>query len=183
MRVGYFIITLVFLNTLPSCSCNEGKKQTEVKRITRKEMAEAKKTFAKINKTLIDEDRTLIESYIKRYKLDGMRESGTGLYYLVWGNGEGDSIKYGNVVEYNYKLSLLDGKLCYKSEPNNPKTFRVGMGGVESGLEQAVLLMLKGQKGKYILPPHLAHGLIGDADKIPARAIIVYDIEMLNVYR
>lgn len=183
MRIGYFIIALVILNILVSCSCNEGKKKTEVKRLTRKEMAEAKKTFTKINKTLIDEDRTLIESYIKRYKLDSMRESGTGLYYLVWGTGEGDSIKYGNVVEYSYKLSLLDGTLCYKSEPNNPKTFRVGMGGVESGLEQAVLLMRKGQKGKYILPPHLAHGLIGDADKVPARAIIVYDIEMLNVYR
>lgn len=177
MKLLYFIFFLFILNFFPSCEKKEGK------RMTRKEVTEAKKTFANINKILIDEDRTLIEGYIKRYRLDGIKESGTGLYYLVWGNAEGDSIKPGNTVEYTYKVSLLDGTFCYKSEPNNPKKFRVGMGGVESGLEQAVLLIKKGQKGKFILPPHLAHGLIGDADKIPARAIIVYDIEMLNVYR
>lgn len=149
--------------------------------MTRKEVAEAKNTFAKINKVLIAEDRSLIEGYIKRYRLDGIKESGTGLFYLVWGESEGDSIKVGNFVEYNYKVTLLDGTLCYKSD--KPKKFKVGIGGVESGLEQAVLLMKKGQKGKFILPPHLAYGLIGDADKIPSRAIIVYDIEMLNVYR
>lgn len=177
MRIRYIIIFLIIVNFTPSCKRDEGKK------MTRKDVAEAKKTFAKINKVLIDEDRMLIEGYIKRYRLDGMKESGTGLYYLVWGNAVGDSIKAGNLVEYSYKVTLLDGTLCYQSNSNSPKKFKVGMGGVESGLEQAVLLMRKGQKGKFILPPHLAYGLIGDADKIPSRAIIVYDIEMLNVYR
>lgn len=177
MGLRYIFIFLIMVNLLPSCKRNEGK------RMTNKEVSDAKNSFAKINKVLINEDRTLIEGYIKRHRLEGMKESGTGLYYLVWGNAEGDSIKYGNVVEYSYKVTLLDGTLCYQSNSNSTKKFKVGMGGVESGLEQAVLLMRKGQKGKFILPPHLAYGLIGDADKIPSRSIIVYDIEMLNVYR
>jgi FKBP-type peptidyl-prolyl cis-trans isomerase len=43
--------------------------------------------------------------------------------------------------------------------------------------------MKPGQKGKFILPPHLAYGLLGDEKMIPSRSIIVYDIEMLKVYR
>lgn len=155
----------------------------EKKRMTRGEVSEAKKTFVKINKVLIDQDRTLIDGYIKRHKLDGIKESGTGLFYLIWGDSKGDLVKTGNLVEYNYKITLLDGTLCYQSDINKPKKFKVGEGGVESGLEQAVLLMRPGQKGKFILPPHLAYGLLGDEKMIPSRSIIVYDIEMLNVYR
>ena len=55
------------------------------------------------------------------------------------------------------------------------------MGGVESGLEEGILLMKTGGKAKFILPPHLAYGLPGDGKKIPARAILVYDVELLSI--
>ncbi len=153
------------------------------KRLTRRDLSVATNKLARINRVLVDQDRTLIEGYIKRHNLEGLKESGTGLFYLVWGEPKGDLVQTGNIVEYSYQITLLDGTLCYKSEKDSPKTFRVGLGGVESGLEQAVLLMRKGQKGKFILPPHLAYGLLGDEKMIPSRSIIVYDIEMLNVYR
>ncbi len=162
--------------------CFSGCKD-DSKKMLRKDIPEAKKTFAKINKILIDQDRKLIEGYIKRHQLEGMKETGTGLFYLVWGESKGEIIKTGNVVEYTYKITLLDGTLCYQNDSNTPKNFKVGHGGVESGLEQAVLLMRPGQKGKFILPPHLAYGLQGDWKMIPSRSIIVYDIEMLKVYR
>ena len=170
---------LIFLTLLLANSCNDKSKNYH-----RKSIPETKKTFERINKTLVSQDRALIENYIKRYKLDSMKESGTGLYYYVWGEPTGDTIKTGNTVEYLYKISLLDGTICYQSEDNIPKRFTVGHGvNVENGLEQAVLLMCPGQKGKFIMPPHLAYGLIGDNNKIPARTIIVYDIEMIKVYR
>lgn len=177
MRV--FLIIMLFISSFFLLNCE----RKEPKRMTLSQVSEAKKNLAKVNKILVNEDKALIEGYIKRYRLDAMRETGTGLYYMVWGEAQGDPIKDGNVVEFAYKISLLDGTLCYKSEPDLPKKFKVGQGGVESGLEQAVLLMRKGQKGKFILPPHLAYGLIGDVDKIPSRSTIIYDIEMLNVYR
>jgi FKBP-type peptidyl-prolyl cis-trans isomerase len=174
----FYIVIIVLGITLFISSCKENRKGLSVREVT-----EGKKTFEKINKVLVEDDRVLITSYIKRHNLDSMKVSGTGLYYLVWGTPKGDLIKTGNVVEYLYKMVLLDGTLCYQSENSTPKRFKVGQGGVEYGLEQAVLLMRPGQKGKFILPPHLAYGLIGDGKKIPARSIIVYDIEMLNVYR
>lgn len=176
--MGFRLIVFFLAISLCFSGCKD-----EPKKMLRKDIPEAKKTFAKINKVLVDQDRSLIEGYIKRHHLESMKETGTGLYYLVWGEAKGDLIETGNVVAYTYKITLLDGTLCYQTDSNNPKTFKVGHGGVESGLEQAVLLMRPGQKGKFILPPHLAYGLQGDWNMIPSRSIIVYDIEMLNVYR
>ncbi len=173
------LVLMLLISPLFLLNCE----RKEPKRMTLKQVSEAKKNLAKVNKILVNEDKALIEGYIKRYRLDGMKETGTGLYFMVWGDAQGDTINDGNLVEFAYKISLLDGTLCYTSEPDSPKKFKVGQGGVESGLEQAVLLMRKGQKGKFIMPPHLAYGLIGDVDKIPSRSTIVYDIEMLNVYR
>ncbi len=166
------VVTVVCL-----CSCQSKKEHPNEK----PNKAQAKEALERINRVLVQEDRDLIEGYIKRNKLDGMKESPTGLFYLVWGNPTGESVKQGNLVEYSFKVTLLDGTLCYASKPDSLGTFVVGHGGVESGLEEGILMMRQGQKAKFIMPPYLAHGLIGDAKRIPARSIIIYDIELLNV--
>ncbi len=144
-------------------------------------LGETKKALQEVNQALVEKDRELIQAYIDRHELKGMAENGSGLYYLVWGQGNGTPIKNGDVVTLEYTLSLLDGTICYTSKSQKPKEFVVGYGGVESGLEMAMLLMQLGQSGKFILPPHLAHGLLGDQNKIPPRSIIVYDVRVINV--
>lgn len=143
--------------------------------------SQTKEALERVNRVLIKEDREQIESFIKRNKLEGITESPTGLFYLIFGDADGIPVKSGYLVEYSYKVTLLDGTLCYQSKTDSLGTFVVGRGGVEAGLEEGILLMKEGQKAKFIMPPHLAHGLIGDANRIPARAIIVYDIELLRV--
>lgn len=144
-------------------------------------LPEVKKALEQINKDLVEIDREKIEAYIERHQLEEVKQNESGLYYLVWGQPTGNKVKKGNTVVFNYSVSLLDGTLCYKSEGGKPKEFVVGYGGVESGLEMAMLLMYQGQKGKFILPPHLAHGLLGDNDKIPPRSVIVYDVHLLLI--
>jgi FKBP-type peptidyl-prolyl cis-trans isomerase len=157
-----------------SCNENHNKSQTT-------SVPDAKKKLEQVNKTLVDKDKEAIEAYISRHKLEGMEENKSGLFYLVWGDSLGPKVKTGHVVVLNYKISLLDGTKCYSSNQDKPKEFLVGHGGVEAGLEMAVLLMHEGQKGKFIMPPHLGHGLLGDNEKIPPLAILVYDVELLMV--
>ena len=130
-------------------------------------VSEAKKKLEVINRVLVDKDKEDIEAYISRHRLDGMEENKSGLFYLVWGEATGPKVKTGDVVFLDFKVTLLDGTECYSSEKSRPMEFLVGHGGVESGLEMAVLLMFEGQSGKFILPPHLGHGLLGDMDMIP----------------
>jgi FKBP-type peptidyl-prolyl cis-trans isomerase len=41
--------------------------------------------------------------------------------------------------------------------------------------------MRKGEKAKFILPSHLAHGLVGDLQKIPPLSILVLDVELIDL--
>jgi FKBP-type peptidyl-prolyl cis-trans isomerase FkpA len=142
---------------------------------------QAKDRLQYVNKALVERDRELIEAYIERHRLGGVESNGAGLYYKIWGNSSEPLIGNGNIVTLNYRITLLDGTLCYSSDNSKPKEFTVGYGGVETGLEMAMLLMRKGQSAKLILPPHLAHGLLGDNNLIPPRSIIVYDVHVINV--
>jgi FKBP-type peptidyl-prolyl cis-trans isomerase FkpA len=142
---------------------------------------QAKEALENVNKALVNRDRELIEAYIDRHQLEGVQENGAGLFYLVWDKPTGPQPQSGDIVIIDYTITLLDGTPCYSSDSLGQKDFLVGQGGVESGLEMGVTLMYQGQRARFILPPHLAHGLLGDQDRIPPRTIIVYDVHLLNV--
>ena len=75
---------------------------------------------------------------------------------------------------------MLNGDLIYSSKKDGNKTFLVGRGGVESGLEEAILKLCKNSVATLILPAHLAHGLIGDGNKVPPRATLVYRLKVID---
>lgn len=145
-----------------------------------KQVKHTKESLEEVNRLLVDKDAELIKSYVDRRGWE-MEVTKSGLWYMAYEEGNGSLIKKGDYITFNYDVWLLDGTLIYSSDELGPKSFTVGKGGVESGLEEGVLLLKKNSKARFILPPHLAHGLIGDENKIPARAILVYDIEILNV--
>ncbi len=169
--VGNFI--LIFLLILVSCNQDKKVNKKPVVNINKEDIEQ-------INKHLINKDNEVIESYINRREWN-MEMTESGLWYMIYEQGEGENIKKGDYTSIDYKVWLIDGTLCYSSDSLGIKSFIVGQGGVESGLEEGILMLKKGSKARFILPPHLAHGLIGDENRIPARAIIIYDIEVLSI--
>lgn len=141
--------------------------------ITQEDLIEA-------NRNLVSRDADAIKAYVDAHKLR-FNETKTGLWVSVADSGQGKKVQKGQIISLNYRITLLDGTLCYSSEKSGPKEFLVGQGGVESGLEEAVLWLRKGAKASFILPPHLAYGLVGDNDQIPARATIIYDVEVVDL--
>jgi len=129
---------------------------------------------------MIQKDREKIVNYINSHHL-AMNESASGLWYGIGKQGAGKQVQKGSVVSLGYSLTLLDGTVCYNSDSLGLKEFIVGRGGVESGLEEGVLLLKEGARATFILPPHLAHGLVGDGNRIPARSVIVYQVDLLHV--
>lgn len=169
---------IIIVSIILSISCsNEPEKK---KRLTREEMAKYNKSLETANKYLTTLDAERIESYSKRRNWE-MKVSETGMWYQIYEKGNGTKAKEGQVAVLNYRISLLDGTLCYSSDSTGAKEFAIGHGGVESGLEEGILLLGIGDKARFILPPYKAHGLIGDMDKIPARSIIVYELELLDL--
>ena len=140
----------------------------------------SKESLIRANKGLVTIDHERIEAFAERHQWK-MGTTETGLWYQIYDHGDGDSARIGLIANMNYTVSLLDGTVCYSSDSTGSKSFVIGHGGVESGLEEAILMMRVGDKARFIMPPHLAHGLPGDNNKIPARSTIVYQVELLNL--
>ncbi|MBK7027944.1 MAG: FKBP-type peptidyl-prolyl cis-trans isomerase [Bacteroidales bacterium] len=134
------------------------------------------------NKKVVDLEDQQIKNLIKRYGWK-MIETGTGLRYMINQEGNGEKPVIGDIATINYEIRLIAGEVVYSSKESGPKTFRIGSGGVEGGLEEAILLLRVGDKAKIIMPSHLAHGLIGDQNRIPGKATLIYDLEFVGIER
>lgn len=169
------LIFLFLVSVAASCNRDTGKHPEKVNNPEK-----YKEPLVNINKTLVNKESEEIENYIARHNWN-MLHTGSGLRYLIYKKGDGEQAKEGRIAVINYKINLLNGKLCYSSDELGAKEFLIGQGGVESGLEEGIKLLRVGDKAKFILPPHLAYGLTGDDNKIPARATLVYDVELVKL--
>ncbi|HET6244937.1 MAG: FKBP-type peptidyl-prolyl cis-trans isomerase [Bacteroidetes bacterium] len=176
MIYRFHTIVLVFMLAVTLSDCSENQSNNK----NRPTEAEYKEKLIAANKNMVKKDDEQIKNYIKLHKIP-MQESGTGLRYFISGKGIGEKAKTGQYATLNFKLTLLDGTLCYSSDENGPEEFLIGQANVESGLHEGITYMRVGEKGVFILPPHLAHGLLGDENKIPQRATLVYNVELLSL--
>jgi FKBP-type peptidyl-prolyl cis-trans isomerase len=142
--------------------------------------ASQRENLLRANKGLVSLDQQRIKNYVKRRNWE-MQVTETGLWYQLMDTNANEKAQTGKIAHLKYQVSLLDGTICYTSDSLGLMQFKIGQGGVESGLEEAILLMRVGEKGRFILPPHLAHGLLGDDNKIPPRSVIVYSAELLKL--
>lgn len=123
-----------------------------------------------------------IDQFVKRFNWPAIT-SGTGVRYYIFEKGDGRQAERGTVVTLDYEVRLLDADttLCYTSQGSEPTSFLVEMDNVESGLHEAITYLKEGDKAWVILPYYLAHGLLGDDDKIPPLSPVLYRIELLHV--
>jgi FKBP-type peptidyl-prolyl cis-trans isomerase FkpA len=152
-------------------SCNSGGNTAVQKNVRGRNKMED------MNRYLVQKDRERIESYISRRNLN-MTESGTGVWYEIKSEGEGSYLKDNDPVLLEYECSLLDGTKCYSSGELGPKELVLGKSPMEAGLNQGLRLLKHGGEAIFIIPPYLAYGLVGDGNKIPSRAVIVYNVKV-----
>ena len=133
----------------------------------------------KANRYLLSEEQEDIANYIQRHGLE-MTTTGTGLRYQILKQGSEQKIEKGDKVTLEYELHSIAGDLIYSSENDGVKSFVVGNGSVESGLDEAMTYLHRGDVAKLIIPFHLAYGLHGDDDRIPEYATLVYTIKIID---
>jgi FKBP-type peptidyl-prolyl cis-trans isomerase FkpA len=157
-------------------ACSEPKPPKK-KPLTTKQVKDVSMAMNEWDRTRQNDE---INQYIKNRGWE-MQMTGSGLRWMMLNKGTGAQPRSGNQVMVKYKITLMDGTVCYTSEKDGPKVFLVSEDDVESGLHEAIQLMHKGDQMRFILPSHLAHGLMGDEDKIPPRASVIYEIELLEL--
>jgi len=109
----------------------------------------------------------------------------SGLQYIDIVTGAGDGFGLGDTVVVNYTGWLADGGTKFDSSVDKPQPFRftVGLGKVIRGWEKGMEGMKVGGKRRIILPPDLAYGEAGNPPVIPPNATLIFDIELLDVFK
>ena len=166
---------LILLLLVSAFSCQE-KPQKPSNPILKAEMKISMETA---NRYLLNEEEEDIANYIKRHGLE-MTSTGTGLRYQIMKQGSEKRIEKGEKVALEYEVGSIAGDLFYSSEKDGIKSFIVGEGSVESGLEEAMSFLHRGDEARLIIPFHLAYGLHGDDNRIPEYATLVYKIKVLD---
>jgi peptidyl-prolyl cis-trans isomerase A (cyclophilin A) len=108
--------------------------------------------------------------------------TGSGLKYFVKKRGTGKMPKKGDWIVANYAGYLDTGREFDSSfKRNQPLEIQIGIGKVIEGWDEAILNMRIGERRILIIPYYLAYGERGNPPVIPAKATLIFDVELLNI--
>ncbi len=113
----------------------------------------------------------------------GTHDGESGLRYIIRQPGTGEAKpKRGQVVTVNYEGRFLLDEIIFDTSKGRegPFNFRIGEGMVISGWDLGVADMKLGEKRTLIVPHWLGYGDKGIRGRIPSRATLVFDIELLK---
>ena len=105
----------------------------------------------------------------------------SGLRYRVLHEGTGPKPIAGSRVKVHYRGRLLDGTVFDSSfERGEPIEFTLMRGEVIRGWDQALLDMRRGETRLLIIPSKLAYGEKGHPPRIPPRATLLFEVELVD---
>ena len=125
------------------------------------------------------DDQAIVES-----RFPGAVATRSGLRYIVRRPGTGTvRPQRGQTVSVHYRGALLDGTVFDDSRAggDGPLNVPIGQGRVIAGWDEALMGMTVGEQRTLIIPHWLGYGERGAGQKIPPRATLVFDVELLDI--
>jgi FKBP-type peptidyl-prolyl cis-trans isomerase len=168
---GLFTMLITAL-TLISCG-----RQSEVPQV---DEAELREQMMEANKNLMRTESRMIDSIIDLHELR-MNVSGTGLRYRQEQSGAPQNILEGDTVLIAYKIWLSDSTLVSEVSGENPLPVIAGKGYEIKGIDEAILMMHRGERTTLIIPSHLAWGMRGDGKLIPPAATLFAELTVTEI--
>ena len=142
---------------------------------------EAFRTFEGSREQLIAEARKANEAELDKLAA-GFERTNSGLRYQILQKGSGKAAEKGKTVSVHYKGQLADGTVFDSSyKRKQPLDFQVGVGQVIAGWDEGICLLNVGDKARLVIPSDLGYGAQGAGGVIPPNAILVFDVELMDV--
>jgi peptidylprolyl isomerase len=96
--------------------------------------------------------------------------------------GTGAVAARSTVVTIHYRGFLHRGDQFRSSyDEGRPLHIRLGRREVIAGLERGILGMRVGGRRRLVISPHLAYGTSGVPGVIPPNAVVIFEVELLDV--
>lgn len=131
-----------------------------------------------------EEDFTIAnDDEIKQYLADNdlvAEKTDEGVYYIITKEGTGVNPNIANDVTVHYKGYLLNGDV-FDSSYDRGKQSTFPLSGVIKGWQIGIPKLKEGGAGRLFIPSHLAYGANPPNNRIPANAVLAFDIELFEV--
>ena len=106
----------------------------------------------------------------------------SGLKYVEVVEGSGATPQRGQTVTVHYTGTLANGtKFDSSVDRGRPAEYRIGVGEVIKGWDEAIMSMKVGGKRKLTIPANLGYGAMGRPPNIPGNSTLFFDVELLDV--
>jgi FKBP-type peptidyl-prolyl cis-trans isomerase len=115
-------------------------------------------------------------------KKPGVKQTPSGLQYEVITEGTGAKPADTSVVKVHYEGFLLNGKIFDSSRDRGEPT-QFPLNQVIRGWTEGVQLMGIGSKYKFYIPYQLAYGEQGSGEMIPGGALLVFEVELIDIVK
>jgi len=181
------LLIMVFVLALAACGPQPATDDVQATAVENTPVADAQPvaTAAVPNDSVhsgVQTEMVLSDDIVKKFPVDEMTVTDSGLQYMVVSAGSGDLAKAGDVVQMHYIAYLEDGTEFDNSYTNDqPMAFPLGGGKIFPGWDEAAALMHVGDKIKVIIPPELAFGDQGAGGFIPPNATLYFELELVNI--
>jgi len=143
----------------------------------------------------LETDKKLIIDYLAAHKISASTTQ-SGLFYVIDESYQGVAIVPNKKVKVHYIGKLLNGnifdtsleKVAKDNNVYNPKRkyetieLEVAKRQVIAGLDEGLLLLKKGEKARFFIPSGLAYGETNQGDIIPANSILLFEVEVVDVF-
>ncbi len=123
-------------------------------------------------------DVKLIEDYIQKNNLK-MEKTEKGVYYQIEKKGSGtEHPTLKSKLTVHYHGTMMDGTV-FDSSVDRGKPIDFPLSGVITGWQDAIPVLTKGGKGKFIIPSDMAYGSRGGGP-IPPNSVLIFDVELID---
>ncbi|QLG46262.1 peptidylprolyl isomerase [Costertonia aggregata] len=142
---------------------------------------EAFRTFEGSREKRLAEEKKNAEAALEELAA-GFDRTSSGLRYNIIQKGNGPKAEKGQTVSVHYEGSLTNGQVFDSSyKRKEPIDFQLGAGQVIPGWDEGISLLQVGDKARFVIPSHLAYGSAGAGGVIPPNAVLIFDVELMNV--
>lgn len=140
---------------------------------------------ASCKKDVVDDyssvDKKIIQDYLVAHNLTAQSTS-SGLHYIIERPGGVNHANINSSVSAFYRGYLTNGSIFDQATYATGKPATFTLAGVIKGWQEGLQLIGVGGKIKLLVPSALGYG--GDTNKpsIPAHSVLIFDIELQEIY-
>jgi FKBP-type peptidyl-prolyl cis-trans isomerase len=114
-------------------------------------------------------------------KKEGVVKLPSGVQYKILKAGDGAKPMASDVVQVNYRGTVLDGTEFDASAAGKPANLKLAQ--VIAGWKEALLLMPVGSKWQLYIPAKSAYGERGVGNAIGPNEMLIFDVELVGIQK